>query len=86
VIKGKHGISAGNLIGSDIFNMLGVLGVASIIRPLEISEADYSSLILLAASMVFLFIILRTNWRITKLEGMLLVLIALVRWSIVFIN
>lgn len=86
VIKGRHGISAGNLIGSDIFNMLGVLGVASIIRPLTISEADYTSLILLAVSMVVLFIILRTNWKITKLEGMILILIALARWSIVFIN
>lgn len=86
IIKGKHGISAGNLIGSDIFNMLGVLGVASILRPLSITASDYDSLILLTISMVILFVILRTHWKITKLEGMILIFIALVRWSIVFIN
>ena len=29
LFKGKYGLSMGNLIGSDIFNMLGVLGIAS---------------------------------------------------------
>ncbi len=37
VKKKKHGISAGNLIGSDLFNMLGVLGVAAILRPLSLN-------------------------------------------------
>ncbi|MCD6597962.1 MAG: calcium/sodium antiporter, partial [Bacteroidales bacterium] len=46
ITKGKHGISIGNLIGSDLFNLLGVLGVASIIRPLAISQSDYYSIII----------------------------------------
>ncbi len=85
VIKGKHGISIGNLIGSDLFNMLGVLGVASIIRPLPIEQNDYISLILLAATLVIIIIMMRIGWRISKVEGALLILIALVRWSIDFL-
>ena len=42
--KGKYGLTAGNLIGSDLFNMLGVLGAASILRPLKINEGDYLGL------------------------------------------
>jgi cation:H+ antiporter len=38
VYKGRYGISAGNLIGSDLFNMLGVLGVAAILNPLNIKK------------------------------------------------
>jgi Ca2+/Na+ antiporter len=32
VIKNRYGISAGNVIGSDIFNLLGVLGMAGLLR------------------------------------------------------
>ncbi|MEC9050097.1 MAG: calcium/sodium antiporter, partial [Candidatus Neomarinimicrobiota bacterium] len=42
-LKGRHGIALGNLIGSDLFNLLGVLGLAGIINPTYISEDIYSS-------------------------------------------
>jgi cation:H+ antiporter len=83
VAKGRHGLSIGNLIGSDLFNMLGVLGVAAIIRPLVIAEADYLSIIFLAVNLIIIFIMIRTGWKITRLEGGILIAIALARWWIV---
>lgn len=83
VKKGRHGISIGNLIGSDLFNMLGVLGIAAIIRPLVITESDYISIVFLAVTLVIIFIMIRTGWKITKLEGGILIAIALARWWIV---
>lgn len=83
LFKGKYGLSIGNLIGSDLFNMLGVLGTASIIRPLTISQSDYYSLLILAAYLVFLFIFMRIGWRINKIEGAIILLIALFRWWVV---
>ena len=85
VKKKKHGISAGNLIGSDLFNMLGVLGVASILRPLSLNTSEYTSLILLAITLVIIFIMMRTGWKISKLEGAILFTIALARWGFDFI-
>lgn len=82
IVKGKHGISIGNLIGSDIFNLLGVLGVASIIRPLEISQSDYYSIIILSAYLILLFAMMRFRWKIGKVEGTILILLALFRWWI----
>ncbi len=35
--------SAGNLIGSDIFNLVGVLGLAGMLVPLHIDEAVYAN-------------------------------------------
>jgi cation:H+ antiporter len=35
-IKKEMDISIGNLVGSNVFNILGVLGVASLIRPIQI--------------------------------------------------
>ncbi len=83
LFKGKYGLSIGNLVGSDLFNMLGVLGTASIIRPLTVSQNDYYSLIILAAYLVFLLIVMRVGWRVSKLEGFIILLIALFRWWVV---
>lgn len=81
--KGRHGITVGNLIGSDLFNMLGVLGVASIIRPLAIESVDYLSIVFLAANLVILLVLMRTGWKLTKAEGGILIALALVRWWLV---
>lgn len=83
LFKGKYGLSIGNLIGSDLFNMLGVLGTASIIRSLTISQSDYYSLLILAAYLIFLFILMRVGWRINKIEGAIILFIALFRWWVV---
>jgi cation:H+ antiporter len=83
LFKGRYGISIGNLIGSDIFNMLGVLGTASIIHPLSVSQTDYYSLVILAGYLILLFVFMRVGWRITKFEGIIIVLIALFRWWVV---
>lgn len=82
--KGKHGLSAGNLIGSDLFNMLGVLGIASILRPLGIEQTDYISLILMVGTLIILMVMMRTGWRLTRGEGILILLIGLARWAIAF--
>jgi len=83
VAKGKHGISAGNLIGSDLFNMLGVLGVAGFIHPLLISRSDYYSLIFMAFNLIVLFYLMRRNFKLSKPEGAILILLAIIRWAVV---
>jgi len=85
VFRGRHGISAGNLIGSDIFNLLGVLGLAAAIRPMTVDPSVYSSLWVLAGMVVLVVVFLmRTGWVISRWEGALLVLINLVRWILDF--
>jgi cation:H+ antiporter len=81
VHKKRHGISAGNLIGSDLFNMLGVLGIASIIKPLSLASEEYISLIFLVITLIVILIMMRTGWKISKVEGLILILIALFRWG-----
>lgn len=39
VIKKEKAISLGNLLGSNIFNILAVLGITSIIKPIEVGDA-----------------------------------------------
>ena len=84
VLRGKHGISIGNLIGSDLFNLLGVLGLAAVISPLAVDSAAFGSLLLLCGLVVLVVVMLRTGWRLTRVEGGLLVAINLVRWIVDF--
>ena len=81
-VKGKHGISAGNLIGSDIFNIIGVLGIASILNPLEIEPLAFNSLIMLLAMVILVIVFLRTGWQLSRSEGVIIVLFAIFRWSL----
>ncbi len=86
VIKGKHGISAGNLVGSNLFNILGVLGLAGMIKPLTILQTSYYSLILLSCMVMLVIVLMRTGWRITRSEGILLVLSGLALWAYDFMK
>ena len=79
-IKGRHGIAVGNLIGSDLFNLLGVLGLAGMINPSVISQDIFNSVLLLVLMVGLTLLLIRTSWRISRLEGTLLVSINLVRW------
>jgi len=79
-IKGRHGIAVGNLIGSDLFNLLGVLGLAGIINPTVIAQDIFNSVFLLVLMVGLTLLLIRTSWRISRIEGALLVSINLVRW------
>lgn len=84
LIKKHHGISAGNLIGSNIFNTLGVLGVASSISPLSINPSALVSIIMLIPLTVMVVIFMRTGWRVSRLEGAILIIVAILIWSYTF--
>jgi cation:H+ antiporter len=79
-IKGHHGISAGNLIGSDLFNLLGVLGLAGIIRPMTVTPQAHSSLIMLVGMVIVVVFLMRTGWKLSRTEGCFLVSANLLRW------
>ena len=79
-IKGRHGIAIGNLIGSDLFNLLGVLGLAGIINSSSISEDIYGSTFVLVLMVGLTLAMMRYKWRIGRFEGAILVSINLIRW------
>jgi cation:H+ antiporter len=79
-LKGRYGISAGNLIGSDLYNLLGVLGLAGMVRPLTIDAAGLESLHILVAMVLLVVVFMRTGFRVSRLEGFFLVGLNLIRW------
>lgn len=81
-LKGRFGLSAGNLIGSDLFNMLGVLGLSSALTPLPVEPATRLSMWITVVAVGLVVLFLRTGWRLTRLEGVTLVALNFVRWGI----
>jgi len=84
VVRGRHGISAGNLLGSDLFNLLGVLGLAAALRPMTVDSSSFGSLLMLCGLVVLVVLMLRSSWQLSRLEGGILVVLNLARWIMDF--
>ncbi len=76
-IKNEHDIAIGNVIGSNMFNLLAVLGLPGLIHPSVIDSAvltrDYPIMIVLTLLMFAMAYGFRGPGRITRLEGAILV-------------
>jgi len=79
--RGRVGVSVGNILGSNVFNLLGILGVAAIIRPLAASPAVLTGVAWLAAITVAAVVALWTGSRLSRPEGGLFALSELLRWG-----
>ncbi|MGD8322300.1 MAG: calcium/sodium antiporter [Gemmatimonadota bacterium] len=84
VARGHMAISAGNVIGSDIFNVLGVLGLAGILHPMSLDPAARASLLALSGMVFVVLIMMRSGWKVSRAEGMALVTLAALRWVLDF--
>ena len=83
-IKGRNHMLLGNLIGSDMFNFAGVLGITCIMRPIHVSPLALQSFYGLIAMMAVILIFMRTRWKIGRVEGFCLIMSGFARWLIDF--
>ena len=83
--KGQGDVAFGNVVGSNIFNILGILGITAVVSQLAVpaSIAGFDIWVMLAATVVFL-IFARTGWRVGRREGAVLVTayVAYIGWLI----
>jgi cation:H+ antiporter len=77
-LKKEHDIALGNVLGSNLFNTLAVVGIAGSIHPLEVENAvlfrDMPIMLGLTLSLVFMGLCGRKNARINRFEACLLLL------------
>jgi cation:H+ antiporter len=71
--RGETGLAVGNIVGSTIFNILGVTGITAIVHPIAVSETlrSQDGLIMVGATLL-LVPFLVTGWKISRFEGLLL--------------
>lgn len=72
--KGKTSIAVGNVLGSNIFNTYVVMSIPSFFGPLEIPPNVYEFYIPLMIAMTILFGIMANNKKITRWEGVVLLM------------
>ncbi|PID23204.1 sodium:proton exchanger [Sporosarcina sp. P3] len=73
-LKKESEIALGNIVGSNIFNILFVLGASSVITPIAVNDKVFIDVIIMIALTFILLVFARTGFRIGKREGLMLVL------------
>jgi cation:H+ antiporter len=69
-MKGRADVAFGNVVGSNIYNVLGILGVTALVRPVAIpSDVTYVDWGVLVGSGALLLIHAANGARVTRLEG-----------------
>ena len=75
--KGEHDIAIGNVVGSNMFNLLAVIGIAGVIAPMASIDAavlsrDWPTMLGMTIGLFFMAYGFRREGRINRFEGLLL--------------
>ncbi|WP_042273955.1 calcium/sodium antiporter [[Clostridium] dakarense] len=73
--KGETEIAIGNVIGSNLFNILLVLGLAALINPMSMSMLALIDVIFMTAITVLLYFFMKKNNSLVKKQGIVLIII-----------
>ena len=76
--KGQSALAIGNVIGSNVFNILLILGLTATITPLDIDDITIVDMSVMLLSVVMVWLFSRTRYTVERWEGGLLVLLYLV--------
>ena len=68
-VKGENYIAIGNVIGSNIFNILAILGMSAVIAPMSNAALNWVDLGAMLLLSLLLLPVMRTQWTISRREG-----------------
>jgi len=74
-IKKRSDIAIGNVVGSNIFNILLILGVAGLIHPISTPEINYMDSLFVVALGLLLWLFMKLGTRIRRWQGAAFILI-----------
>ena len=75
VIKGERDIAVGNVVGSNIFNILVIMGIAPMVNDLHAPNVNLIDLGVMLAMVPLLWVMMATGKILSRLEGGILLLI-----------
>lgn len=73
--KGQSGIAIGNVLGSNVFNILLILGITGVMSPMTLQGITTVDLAMLVVSMVMLWLFSFTKYTLARWEGALLAIV-----------
>ncbi len=71
-VRGQGDIAIGNVVGSNIFNTLGILGVTAIVRPLDMGAITWLDLGTMVGLACLVTVFISTRHRLGRVEGAVL--------------
>lgn len=74
-LRGQGDIAIGNVVGSNIFNVLGILGVTAVVQPLEMGALTWVDLGTAVGLACLVTLFVSTRHRLGRTEGALLVVL-----------
>lgn len=85
-LKKEGDIVLGNIIGSNIFNVLGILGITAFVRPVEVDWlSSWPDLVVMLALSALVWPFLATRMRLERWEGFLLLSGYVVYMAVLFV-
>lgn len=78
VRKGEIDMAIGNLVGTNIYNIFLIIGLASTINPIAISHFSFIDIIILAVVSVIVYMFIQHKKDINKREGIIMIAMYLV--------
>ena len=72
--KKEADIAVGNVVGSNIFNILGILGISAVVTPLSSTGITGIDLGLMMAFAMALLLFARTGYQVTRGEGLVMLM------------
>ncbi len=73
--KHKTDIAIGNIVGSNLFNILAIAGSCSLMHPIEAKNVNYIDLLVMLAISILLLPLMKSGQKISRTEGAALILI-----------
>lgn len=67
--KGENGLAIGNVIGSNLFNIMTVLALSAVISPITINPLSVQDMVILIVTTVITLILCRRKNEISRLDG-----------------
>ncbi|MBR5083882.1 MAG: calcium/sodium antiporter [Prevotella sp.] len=82
--KGQSAIAIGNVIGSNVFNILMIVGITGLICPLKMPNITIIDLSLMVLSIILLWFFTYTKYKVERWEGafLFIILIGYMWWLI----
>ncbi|HKL61175.1 MAG TPA: calcium/sodium antiporter [Acholeplasma sp.] len=89
-LKGIDDVAFGNVIGSNIFNMLPILGISAMVFPLAVNKdllkRDFPIALLTVAMLIPMYYFIGDGNKITRLEGVFILMFFIVFLAILFMH
>ncbi|MBP3952482.1 calcium/sodium antiporter [Bacillus suaedae] len=85
-LKKQSEIALGNIVGSNIFNVFFILGTSAVIHPLAVDSKIFLDMWIMVFVTLLLLVISRTNYKISKKEGIMLASIYIVYLAYIIIR